>query len=150
MNPRNQHIIIYPMTAIEVTNQTGIILDFNEEESKAVSGGYQGHSAFQYSCELMQGMLFLALSSLSYRSCHGRTSFFVFTQCAKIKSDRIATNVRANYGTPPIGTTSSTEYDTDESDIKTAELIDISEENVMQRWRISLTPMGYYITLDLT
>jgi len=32
----------------------------------------------------------------------------------------------------------------------TAELIDISEKNVMQRWRISLMPMGYiYLGLDL-
>src|SRR6202051_3654113 len=110
------HVIHYLDDSIEATN-TGIILDFNEEESSRILEEYRDtlHSNIPRLVQI-------------YRTDHaiGRTSFSRFAQVCQTL-DRIALNIRANNGTHPSAPHPSTEYDTGEPDIELPELIDISE-----------------------
>jgi hypothetical protein len=124
--PEEPHIIHYLDDSVEVNN-TGIILDFNEEESSHILEEYWDTLRSNIPCEQCEECIPCLVQVYRTDWATGQTSFSRFAQVCQ-NLDRIATTIHANNGTHPSAPHSSTKYDTDESDIKLPELIDISEE----------------------
>src|SRR5882762_10090249 len=124
--PEEPHVIHYIDGSIEV-NYTGTILDFNEEESSRSLEEYRNTLCSNIPCEQCKECIPRLVQVHRTDRDTRRTSFLWFAQVCQ-NLDRIATNTRANNGTHPSTTPSSTVSEIDESDSKLLELINIPEE----------------------